>query len=278
MAHNQDSPRRVAIITGASQGIGRAIALRLAKDGMNLGLFDLPRCRDALEELSGDIERDFGAKVVTVYGDVSVEEDIKGLIDTVVQELGQLYAMIANAGIAIRPRPVHEISTEEYDNMMNVNTKAVFFCYKYTAIRLIEQGTGGRMIGATSLAGKNGMAGMAPYCASKFAVRALTQVAALDYGKYGITVNAYAPGYIQTPMVQKVLEESASASNAGGVVGKESDHETSFQALVTSMENSNCLKRAGQPDDIANLVSFLVSDQASFITGESLHYPNHPVL
>ena len=87
------TPRRVVIITGAAQGIGRAVAQRLAKDGFDLGLFDLPKCQDLLEELATSVRKDFGAKAVTVYGDVSVEGDVKGLIDTVVGELGDMYAV-----------------------------------------------------------------------------------------------------------------------------------------------------------------------------------------
>ena len=87
------SPRRVVIITGAAQGIGRAVAQRLAKDGFDLGLFDLPKCRDLLEDLATSVRADFGAKAVTVYGDVSVEGDVKGLIDAVVGELGDMYAV-----------------------------------------------------------------------------------------------------------------------------------------------------------------------------------------
>ncbi|RPD65536.1 acetoin reductase family protein [Lentinus tigrinus ALCF2SS1-7] len=252
------STKRVAIITGAAQGIGRGIAQRLAKDGLDLGLFDVPGCRDMLEELASSLRQDFDAKVLTVYGDVSVESDVKGLVETVTQEFGDLYAMIANAGICCW-HELHETPTDLVDQLLNVNIKGVFFCYKYGAMQLIKQGKGGRMIGATSIVGKRGSRGQSVYSATKFAVRGLTQSAAMEYGKYGITVNAYAPGAVDTPLLWKVDEDRCAATGlpkgswAGGVV----------------KQYDNALGRAGQPEDIAKVVSFLVSDDAAFVTGQS---------
>ncbi|KAI0747483.1 acetoin reductase family protein [Fomes fomentarius] len=247
-------PRRVAIVTGAAEGIGRAISQRLAKDGFDLGLFDLPRAKDRLDELAESLRKEHGAKVVNVLGDVSAEEDVKRLVETVVQELGSLYAMIANAGIAIN-RLLHETPTEELDKQLNVNIKGTFFSYKYAAIQLIKQGTGGRLIGASSVAGKKGFPLHAAYCAAKFAVRGLTQSAAMDYGKYGITVNAYAPGAVETKLLDD-LDEWHSATK--GIPKGQWSHSI-----------PNILGRNAQPEDIAKLVSFLVSDDAAFITGQS---------
>ncbi|KAI0746656.1 acetoin reductase family protein [Daedaleopsis nitida] len=246
--------KRVAIITGAAQGIGRAIATRLAKDGLDLGLFDLPSCRDMLEELATSIRQECGARVVTVYGDVSVEEDIKSLVDTVAEQLGELYAMIANAGIA-SVYLLHETPTALFDKIMNVNLKGVFFCYKYAAMRMIEQGKGGRLIGAASTASKVGVPGQSAYCASKFAIRGMTQCAAMDYGKYGITANTYSPGAVDTPLMRNT--DAAFCERIGKPEGS------------WSGDFTNLLGRYGQPDDIAKLVSFLASDDSAFITGQS---------
>ncbi|KAI0693943.1 acetoin reductase family protein [Cerioporus squamosus] len=253
------SAKRIAIVTGAAQGIGRAITRRLAKDGLNLGLFDLPGCKEMLEELASGIRMEFDVKVVTFYGDVSVESDVKQLVDTVVRELGGLYAMIANAGTG-KSYELHETPTDVVDKVIDVNIKGTFFCYKYAAIQLIKQGKGGRMISASSLGGKTGHPGHAVYCATKFAICGLTQSAAMDYGKHGITVNSYAPGAVDTPLISQIDED---------VCARQGLPKGSWSSAVLQNQNS-ALGRVAQPADIASVVSFLVSDDAAFITGQSL--------
>ncbi|KAI0642833.1 acetoin reductase family protein [Trametes meyenii] len=255
MSTSSSDSRRVAIVTGAAEGIGRGVALRLAKDGFDLGLFDLPHAQEKLEDLAESVRKEFGARVVNVYGDVSKEEDVKRLVEMVVQELGSLYAMIANAGISLN-RVLHETPTEEIDKLLNVNVKGTFFSYKYAAIQMIKQGKGGRIVGASSIAGKRGLPEQAIYSATKFAVRGMTQCAAIDYGKYGITVNAYAPGVIETPLMGYLDEYHT--SKTGEPKG----------SWTKSFNSLNAVGRNGQPEDVAKLVSFLVSDDAAFITGE----------
>ena len=186
------SIRRVAVIAGAAQGIGRAIAERLAKDGLDLGLFDLPQSKELMEELANSLRSEFGTKVVTVYGNVAVESDVQALVDTVVQELGELYAVRVTSrryrialtelsdhrkcgdGVLLRatrecvhfsmpfyhdssPMRLSTAPTDVLEKSLDVNVKGVFFCYKYAAIQLIKQGKGGRLIAAASTAGKIGM-------------------------------------------------------------------------------------------------------------------------
>ncbi|EIW55713.1 acetoin dehydrogenase [Trametes versicolor FP-101664 SS1] len=256
MSSTTSETKRVAIITGAAEGIGRAIALRLAKDGYDLGLFDLPRARERLEAVAEEVRTAHGARVVNVYGDVSKEDDVRILVETVVQELGSVYAMIANAGICIN-QVLHETTSEEADKLLDINVKGTFYSFKYAAIQMIKQGTGGRLVGAASIAGKRGYAEHALYSASKFAVRAIVQCAALDYGQYGITVNAYAPGACETSLLTGVDEHFATKN--GEPIG----------TYKVKFRDGNALKRNARPEDIANLASFFVSDDASFITGQS---------
>ncbi|KAI0826612.1 acetoin dehydrogenase [Trametes gibbosa] len=248
--------KRVAIITGAAEGIGRAIAFRLAKDGFDLGLFDLPRAQDKLDGVAEEIRATHGGRVINVLGDVSKEEDVKQLVETIVQELGTVYAMVANAGICIN-QVLHETTTEEADRLLNINVKGTFYSFKYAAIQMIKQGTGGRLVGAASIAGKRGYAEHALYSASKFAVRGIIQCAALDYGQYGITVNAYAPGACETSLLTGVDEYFATKNGAPTGTYKQ------------KFRSGNALQRNAKPEDIAGLASFFLSDDAAFITGQS---------
>ncbi|KAJ3571124.1 hypothetical protein NP233_g3961 [Leucocoprinus birnbaumii] len=187
-----DSPQpRVALVTGAGKGIGRAVALRLAKDGCNVALNDIQR-DEAFVTVKEEIQK-LGREVIECIGDVSKEEDVKEMVNVTAQNLGGLDIMVANAGIFFA-KPFLENTLDDWDRCFDVNGKGVFLCYKYAALKMIEQGRGGRIIGACSQAGKVGHPLASIYCATKFAVRSLTQSAALALKPHGITVNAYAPG------------------------------------------------------------------------------------
>ncbi|KAI3615493.1 hypothetical protein WG66_011955 [Moniliophthora roreri] len=186
----------IALVTGAAQGIGKSIATRLARDGFDVALKDLPTKSEKLQQVAHEI-RQQGRRSVISVGDVSLEADVKRSIDTAVNELGGLDVMVANAGIIIT-KPISNTTVEEWDRVLNINARGVFLCYKLAAEQMIKQGRGGRIIGASSATGKRGDPAVAAYSASKFAIRGLTQCAALEYGSYGITVNAYAPGLVKT--------------------------------------------------------------------------------
>ncbi|KAF8836786.1 NAD(P)-binding protein [Paxillus ammoniavirescens] len=240
----------VALITGSAQGIGRGIALRLAKDGYDIALNDIPSKYDQLRTVADDIVKS-GRKALVLPADVTVDEQVKGMVQEVAKELGGLDIMIANAGVA---------GLRDWDRIMAVNARGTFLCYKYAAEQMIKQGRGGRIIGASSLMGKTGSPSLSAYCASKFAVRGLTQAAALELGRHGITVNAYAPGHIETPLSAGLMDAD----------GKLLCSDEEFAAQIMNQSDARPIKSIGQPEDIASVVSYLVSKEAHFITGQTI--------
>ncbi|CAK5276711.1 unnamed protein product [Mycena citricolor] len=248
------SDRGTAIVTGAAQGIGREIALRLARDGFAVAVNDVPAKADKLARVVEEI-RATGRPASAYAADVSADAEVKAMVEQVVQEYGGLDVMVANAGIC-KAILFSQVTVEEWDTIMAVNARGAFLCYKYAGLQMVQQGRGGRIIGACSVAGKRaGSSLMGPYSASKFAIRGLTQAAALEFGAHGITVNTYAPGAVDTEMMAAVNASSAQ------VMG------TSYSERV---KNSGALAQYGVPKDIADLVSFLASKESGFITGQSI--------
>ncbi|KAF9459799.1 hypothetical protein BDZ94DRAFT_1267383 [Collybia nuda] len=242
----------IAFVTGAASGIGKAIALRLASDGFDVAINDLESSKGQLEILTQEITQK-GRRTSIVLGDVSQEADVKRMIDSIVQNLGGLDVMVANAGIINKPVPIQDIKAEDWDRISSINGRGVFLCYKYAAQQMIKQGRGGRIIGASSIAGKRGPGLYAAYSSSKFAVRGLTQSAAKDLGPHKITVNAYAPGYINTPMLNSI------GSNLGG-----------WESYEKNAIGITPMGRLGEDADIASIVSYLASKESHFITGQSI--------
>jgi len=240
------SSKGIALVTGAAQGIGRSIALRLAEDGYDVALNDISSNSEKLDALVDEIQKKGRASSKHV-ADVSQDEQVKGMVEQVVEKHGSLDVMVANAGVVGNNLPFHEVSVEEWNRVMNINGRGPFLCYKYAGIQMIKQARGGRIIGASSLAGKQGMASQGPYCASKFAVRGLTQAAASEFGPHGITVNAYAPGAIDTDMLGIARD-----------------------MIIDKFTKMSPLNKIGIPEDVASLVSFLVSKEAGFITGQTI--------
>ncbi|KAF9459804.1 hypothetical protein BDZ94DRAFT_1324513 [Collybia nuda] len=242
----------VALVTGAARGIGRAIALRLAEDGFDVTLNDLESSEEHLKTLAQEITQK-GRRASVIYGDVSQETDVRSMVDSAVHKLGSLNVMVANAGISSQVTPIQDVKVEEWDRILGVNIRGVFFCYKYAAQQMIKQGRGGRIIGASSITGKQGEGQAAPYSASKFAVRGLTQSAAKDLGVHKITVNAYAPGATSTPMLDSVVENMD-----GGAAFREAWIKATPVGYI------------GMPSDIASIVSYIASKEAHFITGQTI--------
>ncbi|KAF8068078.1 hypothetical protein FPV67DRAFT_1669946 [Lyophyllum atratum] len=242
--------KQVAFVTGAAQGIGRAVALRLAEDGFDVAMNDLPRWQESLDDLSREIADKYGRRVCCVVGDVSVEAEVEAMVARVVKELGSLNVMVANAGVAM-VKSLSETTAEDWDRLFGINVRGIFLCYKYAARQMISQGGGGRIIGASSASGKQGEAYTAAYCSTKFAIRGLTQSAAREYGAHGITVNAYAPGAIDTPLLRNIAGEN-------------------LAALVEGESKKTAVGYIGTPADVASVVSYLASKEAHFITGQSV--------
>ncbi|KIJ56437.1 hypothetical protein M422DRAFT_73183 [Sphaerobolus stellatus SS14] len=257
MASSSEPIPKAAIITGAAQGIGRAIALRLAGDGYDIAANDLPSKSDELKEVVEAIQSK-GRKAIFVTGDVSKEDDVQNIVDTAVRELGELRIMVANAAIGTPAAAVVDTSLDIWNLNLSINLTGTFLCYRAAARQLIKQGKGGRIVGACSGMGKRGAPNISPYSVTKFGIRGLTQSLASEVGKYGITVNAYAPGAIETALMRGADKSICAMSDLP---------EGTWVKAVT---DRTPLGTTGTPEQIAGLVSYLVSDDADFMTGQSV--------
>jgi len=258
---NSSPHLKVAIVTGAAQGIGRAIVLRLAKDGFQVVVSDLETQREKMQDVVKQATEDNAAgKHTYIPCDVSQEADVQRLVNETVNMFGRLDCMVANAGIA-NCDTLADVSIEDFRKIVDVNTIGTLICYRTAAAAMIKCKTarGGRIIGACSIAGKRGSAFGAAYCSSKFAIRALTQVAAMEYGPAGITINAYAPGPVDTEMGRSIPDKPPRFNLMGT---------TPVEYLTKHVIDASVMKRVASPEEIANLASFLASEKSSFITGQ----------
>ncbi len=248
--------RRAAIVTGAGQGIGRGIALRLAQDGLAVTVSDLPGAEAALEATAAEIAGAGGiARIAT--GDVSAPGDVEALVAGHVTEFGGLDVMVANAGIAVTAL-FEDTTVEILDKTFAINVRGVFNCYKSASAQMIRQGRGGRLIAAGSVSAHKGGEWQSAYVASKFAVRGFNQTVALELAKYGITANIYSPGVIKTPMWDSIDE--VVTTQEGKPRGSQWD----------KMLPNIALRRTGRPEDVARVVSFLASEDSAYVTGQSI--------
>ncbi|KAJ7363815.1 hypothetical protein DFH08DRAFT_910243 [Mycena albidolilacea] len=208
------------LVTGAAQGLGRAIALRLADDGFDVAVNDLPAQADNLLEVVKVIQAK-GRSSSLHLADVTVEEQVKATIAEVAQVYDGIDVVVANTGVATWAT-LAQMSVDEWDRIMTINCRGTFLCYKYAALQMINQGRGGRIIGASSVAGKRGASGLGAYSASNFAIRGLTQAAALEYGPHQITVNAYAPSAIDSDMRKMISTSTDVVGLVSFIASKES--------------------------------------------------------
>lgn len=231
---------RIAIVTGAGQGIGKAIAVLLAQKGASVAAADINF--ENAQRVTGEI-RNIGGRAIPLRADVSSISDIKWMVGETVKEFSGVDILVNNAGI-LHKTPIEEITEEEWERMMAVNLKSVFFTMQQVLPYMKAKRTG-RIVNMASLAGRmGGYANGVAYSASKAGVIGLTMAVARRVAEYNITVNAVAPGTTETDIIKQLSNEQ-----------------------IETLKQSIPLKRIGRPENIAEVVAFLVSDAADFITG-----------
>lgn len=245
---------KVALVTGAAQGIGRAIALRLACDGFALALADVNA--EGLNTVRGEIEA-MGLSALALQADLS---DISQVRETITRaaEWGPLHVLVNNAGRVVT-RPFLEVTEAEWDAILSLDLKTVFFAMQFAALGMIADGIPGRIVNVSSISGRSGRPDQTPYAAAKAGVISLTRSGALAFAPHNVTVNAVCPGVVDTPITRRVHEVRAQAL---GITPEES-----LARMIARIP----LGRIESPDDVAGAVSFLCSPDAAYITGQSLN-------
>lgn len=241
---------KVALVTGSGAGIGRAIARAFANEGASVMVSDIDS--EASRETVEIIRSEGGAAEYT-KADVTRPADVTHLVTQTVEQFGRLDLACNNAGIEGKIAALTDQDVENFDRVFTVNARGVFLCMQSEIRHMITHG-GGAIVNLASVAGLVGFQGLSPYVASKHAVNGLTKTAALEYGKMGVRVNSVCPGVIETRMLDSLAERSGSAKNE----------------TLAMMDSLHPIGRIGQPQEVANLVVWLCSEKASFITGANV--------
>lgn len=235
---------KTAVVTGASRGIGRAIALKLAQDGANV-VVNYSGSQAKAEEVVAEIKA-LGQQAIAVQANVADADEVKALMGAAMDAFGSIDILVNNAGIT-RDNLLMRMKEDEWDSVMATNLKGVFLCTKAVARQMMKQ-RAGRIINVASIVGVAGNAGQANYVAAKAGVIGLTKTTAKELAARNILVNAVAPGFIATDMTDELPQEVK-------------------DAMLTQIP----LAKLGQPEDVANVVAFLASEGANYMTGQTLH-------
>jgi meso-butanediol dehydrogenase/(S,S)-butanediol dehydrogenase/diacetyl reductase len=245
-----------AVVTGAASGIGRAIATGLAADGFSVVIADLDEVKG--RAVAAEIAAADGSKAIFHRVDVTDRASVRAAIDACQRQFGSLKVMVNNAGFN-KPEPFLEASEAVWHKIMDVNALGVMIGIQEAGKAMIAGGTKGKIINTASIAGRAGYPDFAPYCASKFAVVALTQAGARALAGNGITVNAFAPGVVDTPLWTQ-LDKDLMAMGASSAPGE----------AMRNYANSILLGRAAQPVDVVGTARFLASPASDYMTGQVL--------